>query len=176
MENVEKRVAKLTRKPLSREKQANIYYRDKWLCRWCKKPVIFPAAMKYLQQWMSDAGFNSVAYWRNSYDRRGAPLLDELAAVLDHVVAHSTNGPATEENLVTACNRCNMSKNNSDATIWERKHPLKRIKSKTGEPENWDGLVSLFLFLAREKYAGNLTQAERDWVKALKNARSGARL
>jgi hypothetical protein len=127
--------------------------------------------MKYLQKWMSDAGFN-VAYWRISYDRRGAPLLDELSVVLDHVVAHSTKGPATEENLVTCCNRCNMRKNNADPAKWERDHPLKRIKSKTGEPENWDGLASLFLFLARERYSESLSRSERDWVNALTKAKA----
>lgn len=160
------------RRNISRELQARVFYRDRWLCRWCKKPVIFAPALKYLQRRLDEAGFNDLAYWRLAYHRRGAPLLDELAAVLDHVNPHSAGGPGDADNLATACNRCNMKKSNSEPMKWERDNPLKAIKGKYGEPVNWDGLSSLFLFLAQEKYAPDLTKTENEWVEALKHARA----
>jgi len=41
-------------------------------------------------------------------------------------------------------------------------------KGKYGEPEHWDGLTSLFIFLAEYLDERNLLKAsERDWWKAL---------
>lgn len=122
--------------------------------------------MKYLKLELNNAGFNNLAYWRFVYDRRGAPLLDELAAVIDHVQAFSAGGGGEAENLVTACNRCNIRKNNADAAEWERTHPFKPIKAKFGEPVNWDGFSSLFVFLAR-RHPASLTRTEREWLKVL---------
>jgi 5-methylcytosine-specific restriction endonuclease McrA len=170
MTTTEKTVGKAGRNSLPKPSQVKVFYRDHWLCRWCKRPVIFAPAMKYLQQHLSDAGYKDLAYWRYAYDRHGAPLLDDLAAVLDHVTAFSVGGPGNAENLVTACNKCNTRKNNSDAAAWERAHPVKAIKGKHGEPVDWDGFSSLFLFFAG-KYAANLTKSEKAWVKALKNER-----
>ena len=168
MATTEKTIGKPGRINLPKVLQARVFYRDHWLCRWCKRPVIFAPAMKYLQQHLADAGYNELAYWRYAYDRQGAPLLDELAAVLDHVTAFSAGGPGNAENLVTACNKCNTRKSNSDAAAWEREHPVKRIKSKYGEPANWDGFSSLFLYFAGE-CAPKLTETEKAWVKALKS-------
>jgi hypothetical protein len=79
-------------------------------------------------------------------------------------------GPGNAENLVTACNKCNTRKNNSGAAASECAHPVKAIKGKHGEPVDWDGFSSLFLFFA-EKYDANLTESEKACVKALKNER-----
>jgi hypothetical protein len=83
MASTEKTILKAGRNSLPKGLQAGVFYRDHWLCRWCKRPVIFAPAMKYLQQHLSDAGYKDLAYWRYAYDRHGAPLLDDLAAVLD---------------------------------------------------------------------------------------------
>jgi HNH endonuclease len=132
---------------MSRKLQAEVFTRDHWLCRWCKRPVIFAPALKYLQSELERAGFSDLAYSRFAYDRRGAPLLDELSAVIDHVQAFSSGGSGAAENLATACNKCNMRKSSADPSDWERKH-LKPIKARHGEPTAWDGLSSLFLFSA----------------------------
>jgi hypothetical protein len=124
--------------------------------------------MKYLQieVTVNSSGFGDLAYWRFAYDRHGAPLLDELAAVIDHVKAFSTGGGVDLENLATACNRCNMRKNNSDAEKWEREHPIKPIKAKHGEPVNWDGFSNVFVLLAR-RYSDRLARSEKEWLKVL---------
>jgi 5-methylcytosine-specific restriction endonuclease McrA len=88
--------------------------------------------MKYLQQELTESGYGDLAYCRYAYDRHGAPLLDELVAVLDHVQPFSMGGTEDTKNLATACNRCNMQKNNYDAEEWEHRHPIKPIKSKSG--------------------------------------------
>jgi hypothetical protein len=144
----------------------SVFRRDLWLCRWCKRPVVFAPAMKYLQEELRKGGYENLAYWRYAYDRCGAPLLDELAAVIDHVKAFSVGGPADADNLTTACNRCNMRKNMSAAEKWEREHPIKPIRGKYGEPKNWDGLSSLFVYLAKRD-PSNLKQTEKEWLKAL---------
>lgn len=168
MATAENTIRRPGRKSLPKRLQARVFYRDHWLCRWCKRPVIFAPAMKYLQLQLSNAGYKDLAYWRYAYDRHGAPLLDDLAAVVDHVTAFSAGGPGNEENLVTACNKCNTRKNNSNAAAWERAHPAKSIKGKYGEPVSWEGFSSLFLFLA-ERHAANLTASEESWVEALKS-------
>ena len=128
--------------------------------------------MKYLQQELNVAGFADLAYWRFAFHRHGAPLLDELAAVIDHVEVFSSGGLDVAENLATACNRCNMARNSSELKKWLDKRPIKRIKGKYGEPEAWDGLSNLFLHLAK-RYADKLTASEREWGRALTQSANG---
>jgi 5-methylcytosine-specific restriction endonuclease McrA len=105
-----------------------------------------------------------VAYYHAHWTRQQSPLLDELGAVIDHVESFSAGGPDSLENLVTACNKCNAQKG---ATLAARfgERPRKVVKGKYGEPRDWDGLSRLFVALAG-RYAGELTQSERDWVAA----------
>jgi 5-methylcytosine-specific restriction endonuclease McrA len=55
------------------------------------------------------------------------PLLDHLGAVVDHVEAFSRGGTHDETNFVTACNKCNARKNNTDAAAFRRS----RVSPKT---------------------------------------------
>ena len=88
--------------------QISIFRRDGWMCRWCKKPVIFAPVMKLIALEVNESGFvGDLAYHHLHWSRKSAPLLDELGAVLNHVHDSSTGGPDTVENLVTACNKCN---------------------------------------------------------------------
>jgi hypothetical protein len=60
------------------------------LCRWCRRPVIFAPAMKYLARFMQEQGHKGLlAYWSSAYRRDASPLLDELAAAVDHVTPFS---------------------------------------------------------------------------------------
>jgi HNH endonuclease len=137
--------------------------------------VIFAPALRYLQKEFHPPGLRhrGLAYWRYAYDRNGAPLLDELAAVIDHVKPFSGGGPGEASNLATACNKCNTKKNNSDPARWVKDHPIVQIKAKHGEPTNWDGFSTVFLSLA-EKYSDELASSERDWLKVLKARSSEA--
>jgi hypothetical protein len=129
--------------------------------------------MKYLQLELKSSGYGEPAYWGKDYDRHGAPLLDELAAVIDHVKPFSGGGPGELDNLATACNKCNTRKNNSNPQEWARKNPIKPIKARHGEPTGWDGFASVFLHLAC-RYQDDLSQAEKEWRKILETRVRGA--
>lgn len=158
---------KRKRKPLSKDLQLRIFRRDGWLCCWCKRPVIFPPVMKYLELEIRKTGNASpLAYYHGHWTRDGAPLLDELGAVVDHVEAFSKNGPCREENLCTACCKCNGRKNSAPREVWELRKQRRPIKGKYGEPQHWDGLSLFFLVLATRNRSA-LTTGEKAWVKAL---------
>ena len=44
------------RTALSKARQVAIFQRNRWLCRWCGKPVIFAPVMKYIEMEMKKAG------------------------------------------------------------------------------------------------------------------------
>jgi 5-methylcytosine-specific restriction endonuclease McrA len=147
--------------------QLAIFRRDQWLCYWCKRPVIFAPAMKFLEVDLRAAGStSSLAYYHAHWTRRMAPLLDTLGAVLDHLEAFSVGGLCDVENLVTACTKCNARKSAAKLTDWEKANVRRPIRGKYGEPENWDGLSSTFVLLA-ERYPKHLSSSERQWFKAL---------
>jgi 5-methylcytosine-specific restriction endonuclease McrA len=70
--------------------------------------------MRLLEREVRKSGFTgSLAYYHAHATRDGAPLLDELWAVLDHLKAFSSGGLNSAENLATACNKCNGRKSNA---------------------------------------------------------------
>lgn len=159
---------KRNRKPLSKALQLAILRRDGWLCCWCKKPVIFGPVMKLLERDVRSTGLNGpLAYYHAHWTRSGAPLLDELGAVIDHVEAFSVGGLCSEENLCTACAKCNGRKSSAPLDKWNERKKRRPIKGKYGEPQHWDGLASVFVILA-ERNPARLTAGERDWLKAIK--------
>ncbi len=161
--------AKRTRQPLSKPLQLAIFRRDGWLCCWCKKPVIFGPVMKVLELEVRNANHaGPLAYYHAHWTRDGSPLLDELGAVIDHVDAFSTGGPCSEENLCTACAKCNGRKSSAPLDKWNQREKRSPIKGKYGEPQHWDGLASVFVMLA-ERNPAKLTAGERDWLKAMKS-------
>lgn len=148
--------------------QLTIFRRDGWLCRWCAKPVIFGPTMKLLQAELRATGMDApLALYHPHWTRATAPLLDELGAVLDHVEAFSGGGKCAEDNLVTACAKCNGRKSAAPLENWNQRVIRRPIKGKYGEPQFWDGLSSVFVMLAG-RHAGKLTAGERDWLKAMK--------
>jgi 5-methylcytosine-specific restriction endonuclease McrA len=155
------------RVPLSKAQQVAIFRNDGWLCRWCGKPVIFAPAMKYLEREIRKAGIASpLAYYHGRWTRDGAPLLDYLGAVLDHIEAFSTGGHDASENLGTACNKCNAKKSANSVADHQKRHPPVPVKGKYGEPLHWDGLSTLFVLLAHRDPDG-LTATEMEWLTAL---------
>jgi 5-methylcytosine-specific restriction endonuclease McrA len=160
----------LKRKPLSKASQLRIFQRDGWLCCWCKKPVIFAPVMKYLELELRNAGNHEpLAYYHAHWTRNTSPLLDELGAVIDHVEAFVTGGADTEDNLCTACAKCNGRKSSAPLDKWNQREKRSPIKGKYGEPQHWDGLSSVFVVLAKRNPSA-LTSGEREWLKALGTA------
>jgi 5-methylcytosine-specific restriction endonuclease McrA len=156
-----------SRPPLSKSLQVAVYRRDGWLCCWCKRPVIFAPVMKYLEREVrkTDTG-TPLAYHHANWSRQGAPLLDLLGAVIDHIEAFSTGGASDIENLATACNKCNGRKGSATLDNWGERVMDKPIKGKYGEPQRWDGLSTMFVILAQRDPDG-LSKSEKDWLKAL---------
>lgn len=157
----------LKRSPLPRTLQITIFRRDGWLCHLCKRPVIFAPVMRLLEREVMLAGCaHRLAYYNERWTREGAPLLDQLAAVIDHVEAHAKGGKDEESNLATACCKCNAQKNDTARDQYLVRSPKHRIKGKYGEPQHWDGLSTLFITLARRDL-GALTATEKQWLSAL---------
>ena len=165
---------KTARVGVSKQLQVNVFRRDRWLCRWCGRPVIFAPAMRYLEQFVRQNGFTGpLAYHDARWRRDKAPLLDHLGAVIDHVEPHTRGGVAEETNLVTACNKCNMRKNAALAEDFTLKSPRHRVRGKYGEPEEWDGFSTLFVLLV-EQAPGAASQSEREWLRALRSQTNGS--
>jgi hypothetical protein len=123
--------------------------------------------MKYLLGELRSSGIDGeLAYHHPHWTRANAPLLDLLGAVVDHVNAFSTGGNSEIDNLATACNKCNGRKSAAPMEKWNGRPVDKPIKGKYGEPQNWDGLSTLFVMLAKRDSA-RLTASEKAWLKAL---------
>ena len=128
---------------------------------------MLPLALKYLERFVKSKGYMSpIAYYDFHYRRDAAPLLDHLAAVIDHVKPFSKQGAHDEPNLVVACNKCNVRKKDGLPEDYVEREPGKPVKGPYGEPQHWDGLASLFLVLARDELKV-LTPNEREWFHAL---------
>jgi 5-methylcytosine-specific restriction endonuclease McrA len=163
--------------PIPTDIKVQVFRRDRWMCRWCGCPVILPPVMKYLEGIVRQAGISGpLAYHHAHWTRRDAPLLDWVGAEVDHVKARKPRARAGGDetspggnetgNLVTACHKCNLSKGNTAADEHAKKRPLRPVKGKYGEPDNWDGLSTLFVVLAEQ--SKRLGSYDRGWYAALK--------
>jgi hypothetical protein len=123
--------------------------------------------MKYIEREIRRSGNEGVlAYYHAHWTRAGAPLLDLLGAVIDHAEPFAAGGTDDIENLLTACNRCNGRKSDSERERWDGRPKEKPVKGKYGEPQNWDGLSALFVLMAGRD-GTYLTRNEKEWLKAL---------
>jgi len=123
--------------------------------------------LKYLEEFVRKQGYSyPLAYYDLRYRRDAAPMLDHLAAVIDHVEAYSSGGAHDESNFVTSCNKCNLTKSNRNLEEYRRNNPGKPVKGKYGELQYWDGFVSLFMILAGQKKK-ELRGSEREWYLAI---------
>jgi 5-methylcytosine-specific restriction endonuclease McrA len=150
---------------------AEVFTRDKWMCHWCTYPVVFAPALKYLQEDVTRRCNVPLVYYHFNFARLYAPLLNDLAAVIDHVKAGSKDGPNDLDNLVTACNRCNTLKSNLDQAVWQKLieefRELRSLQSRTREmPTEWDGFATIFLLALRED-ASAASSSELEWFEAL---------
>ena len=142
-------------------------FRDRWLCYLCRRPVIFNLALKRLTALVKHSYPDlSVAYWHANWRRDAAPLLDELAASIDHVKASTKAGAHDASNFAAICARCNARKSAKDLATFQRELRPWRVKSKYGEPVAWDGMAAVFVSLAQQNPT-ELTATERAWLAAL---------
>ena len=91
--------------------------------------MIFAPLMRLLEMEVRNAGHNGpLAYYHAHWTRDGAPLLDELGGVLDHVEAFSVGGPCDPENLVTSCAKCNGRKSSAPLNVWNERPKRRPIR------------------------------------------------
>ena len=155
------------RPPIPIETQVEVLFRDGWLCSLCGRPTVFHLALKHLNEFVHTRNPDRpLAYWDLRWRRDAAPLLNELAACIDHVQAYSRDGAHDITNFAVACARCNARKGNKAKGDYLEANPLWRVKSKHGEPKNWDGLSSIFVVLAKDNRT-HLTPKDREWLIAL---------
>ncbi|HKV74110.1 MAG TPA: HNH endonuclease signature motif containing protein [Gemmatimonadales bacterium] len=161
-------MARTSRSPVPLEAQLAVYRRDGWLCYVCRRPVIFHLALKRLGELVAAKVPDvPLAYWQTNWRRDAAPLLDELAASIDHVEAFSKGGAHDLSNFATICARCNARKSaKSDAAFRAETKPW-RVRGKHGEPKHWDGMSAAFVALAIE-HPVNLSDTEKRWLKVLR--------
>lgn len=157
----------MARPPISYSVQAEVFFRDGWLCSHCRRPAIFHLALKQLSEVIGPE-FPELdpAYWNAQWRRDSAPLLDELAASVDHVHAYSKGGAHDLSNFATICARCNARKGSRSREEHAAAHKAWIVKGKHGEPSTWDGFASIFVFFARRSKRP-LTRAERGWLREL---------
>jgi hypothetical protein len=123
--------------------------------------------MRYLEAWArAFKPQGPFAYFHPNWSRAHAPLLDNLGAVIDHVEPHSRGGADTADNFVTACNKCNATKNAAESAAFATRHPRRPIRARYGEPKTWDGLSTVFVLLAKQMPT-DVTASEAEWYRAL---------
>lgn len=157
------------RKPIPVPVQAEVLFRDRWLCHLCRRPLVLNCALRLLQNVVTAALPGPMpAYWHPNWRRDDAPLLNELGACIDHVVAHARGGVHDPSNFAAACFRCNSRKSKSTTPEYLLRARPWRVKGKHGEPTAWDGLASVFLVLARQDPSA-LTPIECKWKLELES-------
>jgi len=130
------------RKNLTKALQLAVWHRDAWHCRYCLKPVFFSPTLKLLE----DLSPGHSYYHRNGKHGAMLPLFQWGWASVDHVLAVARNGTNEPSNLVTACWRCNLSKNDAhlESTTPPQDIPPDLVALR------WDGLSSLYIELAKK--------------------------
>lgn len=159
----------MRRAPIPYSLRVEVFFRDGWMCYHCRRPTIFDLALKLLAEetTAADAG-RALAYWNPQWRRDKAPLLDELAASIDHVEAFAKGGAHGVSNFATICARCNARKGTKTREEHLAVNQPWRVKGKYGEPLLWDGLSSAYVMFAR-RLTRPLTPSEKGWLSALEN-------
>lgn len=151
---------------LTMKLKLRVFQRDRWICSYCGRPVVFHPSMRLLQEFVKEHGFDGSGYYHRNWTHAHAPLLDYLGAVIDHIRPVAKGGKDTKNNLRTSCNKCNASKNDrGEGSLPARK----QVKSKHGPPMKWDGLSMLFVILA-DRTPDQLTAQERRWLVAIRKS------
>jgi len=166
-------LAKLTRNmgrpPVPYDVAVRVYFRDGWLCSHCRRPTVFHLAIKLLGERVARLLPSvPIAYWDPRWRRDQSPLLDQLAAEIDHVEAFSSGGAHAEANFATICVKC---KSRKGARTREQHLTIdapRLVKGKYGEPTAWDGLASTYVMLARESIRA-LSVTEKGWLQAFES-------
>lgn len=69
-----------------------------------------------------EQGTSWVVFKRDGYQCRYCGK-DDVPLTVDHLILWEEGGPSTEENLVSACRKCNKTRGNTPYAEWILKHP-----------------------------------------------------
>jgi 5-methylcytosine-specific restriction endonuclease McrA len=137
-------ISERQRTPVPKDDQVKVFFRDGWLCSWCRRPTVFPLTFKLLSETVnSQLPGVPIAMWNNNWRRDKAPLLDELGACIDHREAFSAGGAHDISNFTTSCGKCNTRKSARLADEWRKVSNHWTVKGKHGEPVHWDGRLGV---------------------------------
>ena len=120
----------------SRQTRAQVLLRDRFQCRYCGRKTVFEWVMTLLAE-----VYPTVFPWHMNW-KSGAthPAVSLWAAMVDHVVPASHGGSNDLDNLVTACNPCNLAK--ASFILEELGWSLTEVSN-----EEWDGLLGYYVRL-----------------------------
>ena len=153
----EKSIAFERKSPTPRE-LAEIYHRDRYLCRYCgTKTVLTPAMRLISREFPKQFPFHS--NWKTNETH---PAYWSLSATHDHVVPVSRGGESLgQSNLVTACWPCNSRK--SGLLLGDIGFELRDVPAES----TWGGLADLYrpLWMAAER--PKLSDLDRRWLNAV---------
>lgn len=134
----------MVRKAIRQKLQLKIWVRDNWTCRYCGEPVFFLPTLNLLDKLSPNHGYN------HPHSKTGSvlSLFQWRWASVDHVVPVTKGGTNDEENLVTACWRCNLNWNNKSVAQGK---PQPNKLNENAIKVSWDGLSSLYPKLCKKK-------------------------
>ncbi len=133
--------------------RAKVYQRDRWICQYCGRRVIAPGIIEIIGN-LCPIAFSFPSH--NMPAGRTHPAAVRVYPNVDHVHAGSLGGAwRSEDNLVTACTRCNELKR--DRLGWS---PV----AQSGE--GWDGLTILYKAIAER--TGDVGRYHLEWLKVLR--------
>lgn len=136
---------------------AEIYDRDRYLCRYCGTKTVLTPVMRLL----SDAFPEQFPFHPNWKTSETHPAYWSLSATHDHIVPVSRGGDSLEtDNIVTACWACNARKSGL---------LMEDIGFALREPEEstWRGLADLYRPLWEASGRPVLGNSYRAWLKVV---------
>jgi 5-methylcytosine-specific restriction endonuclease McrA len=156
-----------TRDP-GRRAKAEVWVRDAFICRYCRRKTIPPDLLKIVS-----FRFPVAFGWQKNWNPPTHRAYWDISTSLDHLVAVSAGGDwRVHENLVTACYRCQEQKNDRAVAV-EDVPPQQR--------SNWDGLTKSYeaLYEAVHPPAGDhpawITAFRTAWESGGRSLESGGR-
>jgi hypothetical protein len=155
-----------TSRSIPKHVEVGIYLRDRFLCRYCGKRVIFGPLLRLV----SDLQPDLFPWHRNWMRGRTHPLYWTHRASCDHVRPVARGGSSDPSNLVTACYMCQDMK--SHWTLEELKPLGWRLRPCPTEVSDWDGLSGLYKSLWSTASQPQQDLNHQSWVRALEQASS----
>jgi len=143
-------------KALSRAVKAGVYERDGWRCRYCTRKLIVPGILSLLTYVCP--GFKGLLPGHHMPYDRTEPAVERVYPNVDHILPLSGGGSCLDDNLATACTKCNAKKSS-----WLGWQP------GPSSPDEWDGLKSAYRALA-DRHDDDVWKTRRyhlDWFRAL---------